>query len=93
MCADVQLVHRYKADLSKRDSRLSELQEKWFKMQLQGSPAATGPTGRVPAAPLTAEQRDMQQALQWFRKLGWDVQEPEGKEREGRCCDSGVQWV
>jgi hypothetical protein len=74
---------RYKADLSTRDSRLSELQEKWFKTQLQGSPAATGPTGHVPAAPLTAEQRDMQQALQWFRKLGWDVHEPEGDASSG----------
>jgi hypothetical protein len=77
----IPFVCRYKADLSTRDSRLSELQEKWFKTQLQGSPAATGPTGRVPAAPLTAEQRDMQQALQWFRKLGWDVQEAEGESR------------
>ncbi|WIA15375.1 hypothetical protein OEZ85_002037 [Tetradesmus obliquus] len=72
-----QFMDRYKADLSTRDSRLSELQEKWFKQQLQGAPASTGPTGRAPAAPLTAEQRDMQQALQWFRQLGWDVAEPE----------------
>ncbi|KAF6256339.1 hypothetical protein COO60DRAFT_1461752 [Scenedesmus sp. NREL 46B-D3] len=72
-----QFMDRYKADLSTRDSRLSELQEKWFKQQLQCSPAATGPTGRLPAAVLTAEQRDMQQALQWFRALGWDVQDLE----------------
>lgn len=70
---------RYKADLSTRDSRLSELQEKWFKQQLQGAPASSGPTGRAPATPLTAEQRDMQQALQWFRQLGWEVAEPEGE--------------
>jgi hypothetical protein len=81
--------------MSTRDSRLSELHEKWFKQQMQGSPTATGPTGRVPAAPLTGEQRDMQQALQWFRQLGWEVQEPEGELMQhqgvqgflrGTCC-------
>jgi hypothetical protein len=74
---------RYKADLSTRDSRLSELQEKWFKQQLQGSPITTGPTGRVPAAPLAPEQRDMQQALLWFRQLGWEVQEQDGESITG----------
>lgn len=54
---------RYHADLNTRGSRLQQLQDSWLKQQLnQGRPAA---------AALTPEQRDMAQAAQWLKGLGW----------------------
>jgi hypothetical protein len=64
---DVQAVlnRRYKVDLSTRDSRLQELQDKWFKQQ------------NIKPGALPPEQRDMTQATAWFEGLGWDLEDGE----------------
>eukprot|EP00878_Enallax_costatus_P034562 GHUV01038334.1.p1 GENE.GHUV01038334.1~~GHUV01038334.1.p1 ORF type:complete len:403 (+),score=159.02 GHUV01038334.1:1575-2783(+) len=62
-----QFMDRYKADLATRDSRLQELQNRWFKQQM-----ATGVARPGTAAPMTQEQRDMASAVDWFKGLGWD---------------------
>jgi len=47
---------------------MQQLQDTWFKQQL----TSTASPGRPAAVPLTPEQKDLAQAVQWFRGMGWD---------------------
>lgn len=86
-------VCRYHADLSTRGNRLQQLQDNYFKQQA----VSPGP-GRAPVMPLTAEQKDMVQAVQWYKGMGWEVDEsgkqltPYGMMHPERRAHSAAVW-
>lgn len=53
--------------MNTRGSRLQQLQDNHFKQQ----PVSPGP-GRAAVVPLTTEQKDLAQAVRWFKGMGWE---------------------
>lgn len=66
-CRHAGLILRYHADLNTRGSRLQQLQDNYFKQQ----PVSPGP-GRAAVVPLTTEQKDLAQAVRWFKGIRWE---------------------
>jgi hypothetical protein len=72
-----QFMDRYHADLATRGSRLQQLQDRWLRQQ-RSQPGPGGAGGGGPAAAaaaaaaLSPEQRDLAQAVQGFKALGWE---------------------
>jgi hypothetical protein len=60
---------RYQSDLSTRGSRLQQLQNTWIARQQQQQQHSVG--GKMPPVPLTTEQKDMAQAVNWYKGMGW----------------------
>lgn len=68
---------------------MQQLQDNYFKQQ----PISPGP-GRPAVVPLTTEQKDLAQAVQWFKGMGWEEAAESGMAAQATPLSlNAFQWV